>query len=114
MKAAAILNITTHAGDTEIIEQTVVDGISPVDLTASEIVYRLSKGVGSMTLIEKTVGAGIELTDEDNGVFQVAIEEGETDGMVGNHRHTAQLIEADGRTTTVLTGVVTILPRTAV
>lgn len=114
MKAAAVLNITTHAGDTEILEQTVVDGISPVDLTASEILYRLSKGVGSMTLISKATGDGIEITDPDSGVFQVEIAEGETDGLEGNYRHTAQLIEAGGRTTTVLTGVVTILPRTAV
>lgn len=62
-------------------------------------------------LLSKELGNGIAVTDGPAGRFRVRIENGDTSGMAGNYYHEAEIVDFEGRVSTVFRGQFLILPQ---
>ncbi|TKX84222.1 hypothetical protein EXE43_20105, partial [Halorubrum sp. SS5] len=76
------------AGDTLLITLSVTDDNGdPIDLSAADVEFAVAPYRGGPTLIEKTVGDGITITDPANGEIEIRV----------NGVDTSSLGAADGR-----------------
>ncbi len=101
------------AGDDKVLEVTVTDAAgTAVDITGASIQWRLSKTVNRRPaqIAKATGGAGVEITDAAAGVFEVTLDPADTEDLRGAYYHEAEVIDADGNVSTVLTGAAEILP----
>lgn len=106
-------NFEMFQGDTKKLAVTVADSAgAAVDLTGATVKWRMAPKVASptATLSKQTGGAGIDLTDPVAGVFTVNLNSSDTQQLVGEFYHEAEVTDAAANITTVLTGRITIKP----
>lgn len=90
------------AGEDKQINFTITDDAGdPVDLTGTNAVWVLARLRSVQeNLIEKTVdGGGITIS---SNVYQVHLDEGDTDQLSGKYRHELRMIDSAGQIETVL------------
>ena len=107
-----VQNFEIHAGDSRDIVVTVADSQgAAVDLTGAAIAWQLARSAGSAApAVSKSLGAGIAITDGPNGVFTVTLDPADTEGLTGLCYHEAEVTDAAGNRSTVLSGVATVIP----
>lgn len=98
-----------YQGDSLSIMVTVTgeDG-NRVDLTGAEIAWTLDT---PGTKITKRIGDEIVVTDPTQGVFEVILAPGDSDGIAGVYRQQARIVDAVGQASVVMDGYVTIRRR---
>lgn len=105
-------NATIRVRNDHVLRVTVLDNDDqPVDITGATIRWQLAGRVGSTSpLVSKaTGGQGVEITDAENGVFEVTLDSADTDGLNGTYYHEAELVDAQGKKQTVMVGEITIV-----
>ena len=106
-----ITNFTMTAGDTKQLVVTVKDADGDaVSITGSTIKWQCARSYGKASSISKTTTSGIQITDGANGVFTVTINPSDTNSLVGNFSHEAEITFSDGTISTVLFGTMKIFP----
>jgi hypothetical protein len=107
-----VQNFEIHAGDSRDIVVTVTDSQgAAVDLTGAAVAWQLARSAGSAAaVVSKSLGAGIAITDGPNGVFTVTLDPADTESLTGLYYHEAEVTDAAGNRSTVLTGVATVIP----
>ena len=102
-----LLRLTS--GDTARLEVVVTDDLgSPKDISGASIRWALTDRRGTSTILEKTVGDGITITAPDAGEFEVLVDPADTADLSGRYRHEAEVTDAYGNVSTVLSGTATI------
>lgn len=97
-------NFEMFAGDTENVVVTVTEGGSPINLSGATIRW-VMKRAGSVTpLISKTSPAGITITDTAGGKFTISLMPADTEDQRGDYYHEAEVTDASGNVSTVMTG----------
>jgi len=97
------------SGDSKNLVVTVKDkSEAAVDLTGASISWGLARSEYASADITKSIGSGVTLTNTLNGEFEITLDPTDTSGLVGSFYHEAQLIEASGDVSTVLSGKVII------
>lgn len=78
-----------------------------IDLSGASITYELT---GPNTSIKKTVGDGVTITDEANGMYEVWLTHTETASLMSGTRYNyeSRLTDAQGRETTLILGSVSV------
>jgi hypothetical protein len=103
-------DFTMFAGNSHQIHVTVTDletGL-PLDLTGDEVKFKASKTAKNVPPeIEKTTADGITVTDAPAGEFTVFLDPDDTFARKGTLYWECDVIETDGRVSTVVTGIVT-------
>lgn len=103
-------NITHYEGDSLTLEVTtkMPDG-SRVDLTNSDIQWVLAKSAADTPELSKdTASGGIEVVDGPNGEFNVTVDAGDTEGLVGEYYHEAEIRDSAGNEFTIFVGTILI------
>ena len=79
--AAVIANLSQYPGEDKVYQDTIyqADGTTPQDITGWAVTFAVHPyGDPSVTLISKTVGAGITLTNPTMGVMQIQMDAADT------------------------------------
>ena len=103
---AMIQNFEMTAGDTKTLVVTVKDSNDDaVAITGAAIKWQCARSFGKASSISKaTGGSGIVITDGPNGQFTVTLDADDTEDLVGNFYHEAQVTATDDTVSTVLFG----------
>lgn len=105
-------NFSIFSGDDEDILVSVVDDAgAAVALTGATITWRLADtrgGTVELTKINDSTN-GVTITDAAGGTFTIHIASADTTDLAGVYYHEAQVEDAQGNKTTVLTGYAEIL-----
>lgn len=110
------MDFTISRGDSKTYALTIKDGAgTPVDLTGlvgGAITFTVRTHPRAPVVIQKTIGAGITITNGPGGVCQVKLEEADT-ASLGNWEQVfgwdVQVLLA-GETSTVVEGTLTVTP----
>jgi len=104
---------TIYQGDDETIRITVedTDG-NAYDLTDVDLVWALSRSRFNNSVLSKTEGSGLTVTDAVNGKAEVDLTQSDTEGLdTGGYIHEVELTDTSGAVTSVpLTPALTIDP----
>ena len=101
-------NFAMVAGDTKGLVISVTDAAgSPVNITGATIAWHAAKSFRKTAIITKAVGSGVAITDGPNGVFTVQLDAADTEDLVGDFLHEAQII-VGGEISTVIQGTMKI------
>lgn len=103
------------AGDYLDLVVTAVDGDGdPIDISGAagmrySISAMLSNGEPTgPSLLTKSLGSGVALTNGAAGVFTITLANGDTGGMPGVHYHEAEMIDSEGRVVTLFRGSIAV------
>lgn len=105
-----IQNFDMVAGDHKTLVITVkdADGVA-VNIASATIKWQCARSLGKASNISKaTGGSGITITDAANGVFTVTLNPSDTNSLVGNFIHEAEVTSSGGTISTVLQGTMKI------
>jgi hypothetical protein len=106
-----ITNFTMTAGDTKVLVVTVKDAEgTPVSITGSTIQWRCAPSFGKAASISKTTSDNIQITDGPSGIFAVTLSPSDTDNLLGNFYHEAEIAFSDATISTVLFGTMKVNP----
>ena len=104
-------DFTIDAGDDKTLEVDVKDNDQVVvDITAATIEWRASRNLKVTAALTKTTASGISITNASGGIFQITLDDGDTEGLVGNYYHEAQVTFTNGKIATILRGIMTVNP----
>lgn len=108
-----IQNFSMIAGDTRTLVVTVKDPDGDaVSITSATIKWHAARTSSRTAAITKTTGgSGIAITDGAGGIFTVTLDADDTEDLVGNFMHEAEITFADSSISTVLQGTMKINPR---
>ena len=98
-------NIEIYQGDTRTLTVTVYDlngNIAPI--TGASIKWVVYKRSSGKIYISKTVGSGIAITDDLNGLFEIALVRDDTLVLLGNYKHECELVDTSSNYSTIFTG----------
>lgn len=105
-------DFTMWSGDDKTLTITVTDANDVVvDLTgASALVWILKRSKhAAAILVTKGLGAGVTITDAENGIFTVDLNPADTAALTqNNYYHEAQITDASGNISTLLIGTANI------
>lgn len=102
-------NFSMTAGDHKTLIVDVVDQSgAAVVITGATIAWRAARSLGKSAVISKTTSSGITITDGPGGEFSVTLSPSDTNSLVGNYYHEAQVTLSAGTILTVLTGTMKI------
>ncbi len=102
-------NFEMFSGNTKVLKVAVLDQDDVVvDLTGASADYAFSERPGTPALFTKSVGSGIVITDDVNGLLEVTINPADTESLSGTFHHELEVTDAAGRKTTVLFGTATV------
>lgn len=93
-----------RAGDKKIIVVTVLDASGDAqNLTETPAIrFALARQLGAETLVEKTLGAGVEVTDGPGGVIEVTLSPADTASLrPGGYYFEVELRDENGNPTTL-------------
>ena len=103
------------AGDYLELVVTIIDGDGePVDITnATAIRYVVTRqGSGGdpvgAALVSRTLGSGIAVTNGPAGQITITLPNGATDNLLGTFRHECEVVDSEGRISTVFIGRFTV------
>lgn len=103
------MDFTMYAGDSKTLVVTAKDEDgAAVDITDATIRWQLARSVSTTALVTKSIGDGVTITDGSGGVFEVELENADTESLKGEFYHEAEAILTDGTIATVLSGTATI------
>lgn len=106
-----ISNFMMTAGDTKTLVVTTKDASgNAVNITGSSIKWQAARSMGKASVLSKSTSSGIQITDGANGEFTVTLNPSDTEDLIGNYYHEAQITAADGTISTVLFGTMKINP----
>ena len=107
-----VQNFQIHAGDSRELVVTVSDSQgAAVDLSGAAIAWQLARSAGAAApAVAKALGSGIVITDGPNGVFTVMLDPADSETLSGLYYHEAEVTDAAGQRSTVLSGVATVVP----
>jgi len=81
------------------------DAGAAVNIAGAAIAWVLATDLGGTTLVSKSVGSGITITNGPGGIFTVSLAEADTDALDnGWYYHEAQVEDTSGNKTYVTTG----------
>ena len=106
-------NYSMHSGDSKTIAVSAVLNGEAVELTGALIVWAIAKNksngdFSSTITFSKSIGAGITVTDILAGEFEIELDPADTADLKGDFYHEAEIIDFQGRKTTILDGVLSI------
>ncbi|OMF35276.1 hypothetical protein BK133_11270 [Paenibacillus sp. FSL H8-0548] len=99
-------NFVMYAGDTVEIEVPVAN----TDLTGVTIKWAMKRSVKGDNTLYRETPSGIEITDAAAGIFMIKLESIDTKDLIGSFYHEAELMDAIGNVSTIMTGTITIKP----
>jgi len=100
-----------YAGDDKTLIVTVKDrNGDAVVITSATIKWQASRSQGKASVISKTTSSGITISDGPNGVFEITIDDTDTEDLKGLYYHEAEVTFADGSISTVMAGTMRINP----
>jgi hypothetical protein len=103
------LDHTMTQGDTLALDFDSVDEAGDVvSLIGATIRWQLSKASRKTALISKEIGAGITVTDAAGGLYTVLLEPVDTLDLQGTFYYEVEVVDADGRVSTVRRGEIEI------
>ncbi|MGE0256814.1 MAG: hypothetical protein AB7N54_19475 [Alphaproteobacteria bacterium] len=104
-------NIVLHAGDDVEITVDVFDADNqPLGLEGASVTWAVAeRDAGAERVITKISPGGISFGEEPNR-FVIAIAGEDTAGLSGRYRHQAQVTDGAGNRSTVLSGILNVLP----
>ena len=109
-------NFTMHRGDSRRLKITVTDaGGDPKPLTGASITWAMARDRTAPVLVQKTIAAGVTITNPSGGEFIVDIAPADTEDLdllrsgSRSFYHEAQVTDSAGAVATVTTGTVTVL-----
>lgn len=102
------------AGDTRRINISLVDQLgAPMSIADCTVRWQASRGTAerfsATPLITKTIGAGIEVTDEFGGRLTVHLAPSDTENLAGDFYHELELRDATGDVSTPIRDTFTLL-----
>ncbi|MCU6709348.1 hypothetical protein M6D81_11580 [Paenibacillus sp. J5C_2022] len=98
-------DFTLTAGDTRNIEVTV----DSVNLSGATVKWAVKKTVyDAEYVLYKDTDAGITVTGAAAGEFTIPLKPEDTAGLSGNYVHEAEITDASGNVSTILTGTMTV------
>lgn len=101
-----------YEGNDHVLAVQVANGSAPMDLgsiTAAR--FWLAKSVSaSSAKVEKTLGAGITVTNAAQGQLEIVLSSEDTRALKGELYCELELVNATGKRATVMTGSVTVVP----
>ena len=90
------------------------DAGAALDLTDATFIWALSKKASDSvapkgtSILSKSIGSGIAVTDVPNGILEITIDPADTDALAGDYYHELQMTQG-GNISTVLYGQATIV-----
>lgn len=100
-------NDTGFAGDDKVLEIDVTEDGVAMDITGLTIEWRLARRLHETSVLTKTVGSGITITNGVGGIFQVALSDTDTANLIGDYYHQAYVTDGSGNLVTVTEGIIT-------
>jgi hypothetical protein len=101
------MDLAFYAGDSRNLIISVEDeNNSPINLAGATIKWILSSQ--GNTILNKTNGKGITITNAANGQFEISIATCDTKDLSGNYDQAARVTTSSGESSIVLTGTITI------
>lgn len=99
------------AGETKQLIVTVTDGNGIiVDISGSQITWRLLDK-NNYTIMTKTLGNGVTLTDPTHGIFMIQLNPTDTANLgISRYSHTAKITDLFGNVSVLLVGSITLNP----
>lgn len=103
-------HVSIVSGDTVHLTVTVTDAQdNTVDLAGASVRWALSSRRDSTpTLTKSTSNGGVTITDAAAGEFRVELDPSDTASLSGSWTHEAEVTDASGNVSTVLSGSVSI------
>lgn len=108
--AAANQDFTIWAGNDVVLRIDVEMAEDQVLLGADIRWWMAPTKFSSLINVRKSLGEGIELAEDSQTAFEVTLDAADTDGLHGCYYHEAEVIETNGKVSTVTVGTVTIRP----
>lgn len=109
---AEIQNYSLYSGDSKTLEITLYKDSTKnnvEDLTGAIIKYVIKKSKRDVSnLVYKDTTSGISVDIPTSGIFKVALNPSDTTNLSGKYYHEAEITDANGNVSTLLTGVVTV------
>jgi gamma-glutamyl:cysteine ligase YbdK (ATP-grasp superfamily) len=97
-------------GDTLILEFTVTENSTAKDITGATVKWQAARTVTSASVVSKSTGSGITLTDPTNGVLQVSIASADTkDLSATEYHHELEVTDASSNIHTAAVGTMTLV-----
>jgi hypothetical protein len=75
-----------------------------VDISGADATWVLAPSEGRPSVVEKTTGSGISLTDAANGEVTISIDPSDTENKEGLYYHELQITDDTGNVSTALSG----------
>jgi hypothetical protein len=105
------LDHTMVQGDTVSLDFAIVDDAGAVvDLTSATIRWQMARSVYAEPDLEKSIGDGITVTDDEGGLFTVLLDDVDTIDLAGTFYYEVEIIDGGGNVSTPKTGTISILP----
>lgn len=102
-------NFEIHSGDSKTLKFTIRDQNDAIkDITGATATWAAAKRKTSSTLISKTSGSGITITDATNGLLEVELDPADTEALKGDYYHELQLVDNQSRKSTAAYGTMTV------
>lgn len=104
-------NFVMTAGDTKTLVVTIRNAAGDVvNITGSSVKWKAARSYGKAAVLSKSTSDDISLSDPTNGIFTVSLAPEDTEDLKGIYHHEAEITDADGAISTVLTGTMKINP----
>lgn len=104
-----------YAGDSlRVVVSVTDDGGGVKNISGASVRWVLADEEGDAPILEKsTDGGGVTITAPTDGVFEVQLDPADTEELRGVYHHEAQLTDAGGDVSTLLTGSFVVRPDSA-
>lgn len=105
-------DFTMYSGDTkDVLVQVLDENNLIVDITGATIKWQVAQNTEPTTpILTKTTASGIDIVDGESGLFQINLTTSDTASLSGKYYHEAQVTELNSDISTVMAGIMTILP----
>lgn len=98
------VDVSMHAGDSRVLRVTITDDGTGFDITGATITWVLKRGPSAAAVLTKSTGGGVAIIDGPNRVFDVTLDEADTEDLAGLYYHEADVEESSGDHSTVVRG----------
>jgi hypothetical protein len=101
-------DVSIVQGDSVTLTVTVTSGGVAKNLTSATIKWSCARSADGSAALSKTTSSGITITNAAGGIFQVALSKTDTAALLGYYYHEAEVTDAGGNVSTVMTGHLTV------
>ena len=110
------MDFTMFAGDTKRLMFSITSGPpanAPLDISDATVTWQASRGnttrFSKVPVLTKTIGNGVEVTDELSGNLTVELLPADTASLAGTYYHELQITDAAGDVATAFAGEFKVL-----